>query len=134
MADKQLNKEINKYIKEVKSFLICDLKTQKKFINDLKNRIYEHIDSGDINNAEDIYNQIGEPRKIVQGFFDYTDTRKIKRRMTLVKFIIIAVLIALLIWGIGVSAVVIDEVYHPGYFVEESYEIDSSGNEIVADR
>lgn len=131
MNDKQLNKAVNKYIKEVKSYLICDYKTQKKFTGDLKNRIHEHMDNGVINSADDIYKQIGNPQEIVKGFFEKADTRKIKRRINFTRICLIGVIIALLIWGTGITVEVVYDLFNPGYMVEESYDVDPDTGEMT---
>ena len=140
MNNKQINKAVNKYIKEVKSYLICDFKTQRKFTGDLKNRIHEHMDNGVINSADDIYKQIGDPQEIVKGFFENADTRKIKRRMHFTRVILIGVIIALLVWGTGITVEVVYDLFNPGYMVEESYDglppddviiLDSTENEVT---
>lgn len=131
MNNKQMNKAVNKYIKEVKSYLICDFKTQRKFTGDLKSRIHEHMDNGVINSADDIYKQIGDPQEIVKGFFENADTRKIKRRMNFTRVLMIGVIVFLLIWGTGIALEVIDDLYHPGYFVEEMYDVDPDTGEMT---
>lgn len=79
MSDKQLDKDVKIYIKEVKSLLICDYKTQKKFIGDIKSRIDEHIESGCVKNIDDIYKQIGTPQDIAKAFFENADVKKSKK-------------------------------------------------------
>ena len=141
MNNKQMHKAVNKYIKEVKSYLICDFKTQRKFTGDLKNRISEHIDNGVINSADDIYQQIGNPQEIVKGFFENADTKKIKRRINFTRICLIGVIIALLVWGTGIIVTLIDaHKSNNGYIVEESYDglppddviiLDSTENEVT---
>ena len=131
MNNKQMHKAVNKYIKEVKSYLICDFKTQRKFTGDLKNRISEHIDNGVINSADDIYKQLGNPQEIVKGFFENADTRKIKRRMHFTRVLIAGVIAALIIWGAGVTFEVLYWEFNPGYFVEESYDVDPDTGEMT---
>lgn len=132
MNNKQMNKAVNKYIKEVKAYLICDFKTQRKFTGDLKSRIHEHMDNGVINSADDIYKQIGDPQEIVKGFFENADTRKIKRRMNFTRVLMIGVIVFLLIWGTGVIFALVDvHISNNGYMVEEMYDVDPDTGEMT---
>lgn len=133
MTDKQLNKDVNKYIREIKSYLICDYKTQNKLVGDIKNRIYEHIEDDLIHNMDDIYKRIGAPQEIVKGFLENADSRKIKKRMNISKTIVIGVIIALLMWGIGVTIAVIDSHFScDGYIVDEMHDVIET-EEIISD-
>lgn len=132
MNNKQMNKAVNKYIKEVKSYLICDFKTQRKFTGDLKSRIHEHMDNGVINSADDIYQQIGDPQEIVKGFFENADTRKIKRRMNFTRVLMIGIIVFLLIWVTGVIIALVDvHISNNGYMVEEMYDVDPDTGEMT---
>lgn len=129
--NKQLNSDIDRYIKDIKSFLICDYKTQKKFIGDFKNDIFSYIEDNSISDIDKISEHFGTPQEIAKGFFENADTKKIKKKMNISRIIMICIIAALLIWIVGVTAAVIDA--HPsndGYFVDESYDI---SEELVLD-
>lgn len=120
MTDKQLDKDIKNYIKEVKSLLICDYKTQNKFIGDIKCRLDEHIENGLIHNIDDVYKRMGTPHDIAKAFFENADVKKVKKKMNITKIVLIGVITALIIWAAGITAVVIDEhISGNGYFVDE---------------
>ena len=53
--DKELKKDINQYIKEIKLNIICDFKTRKKFISDLKNSIYDFVEDENIFSIDDVF-------------------------------------------------------------------------------
>lgn len=120
MSDKQLDKDVKIYIKEVKSLLICDYKTQKKFIGDIKSRIDEHIESGCVKNIDDIYKQIGTPQDIAKAFFENADVKKVKKKMNISKTILIGIIVALVIWlSVLLGVVLHPYVEEPGYFADE---------------
>ena len=118
MTDKQLNKDIKGYIREIKSYLICDHKTQRKFINDFKNDVYDYIEENSVNGINSVREHFGEAEKIAKGFIENADTRKIKKRMNIRNAITAGIIIALFIWAVGVLTVVVDDIYHPGYIVD----------------
>ncbi|MCM1115128.1 MAG: DUF6120 family protein [Clostridium sp.] len=120
MIDKNLNKEINNYLKTVKSFIICDWKTRRKFIHDLKNDIFDYMENNSVNNIEDVYKHFGTPRDIAKAFFEDADIKEIKRKMNISRILIIGIICALLIWAVGVTISIIDgHISNTGYMVEE---------------
>lgn len=116
MSDKQFNKDLKKYIKDINSYLICDCGTRNKFIKDLKSDIDEYIERNSVTDFDSVYNHFGEPCNIAKGFLENADTKKIKRKMNITKVVMIAVIIALAMWGIGITAAWIDaHQSHTGY-------------------
>ncbi|MDE5963781.1 MAG: hypothetical protein K2G65_00060 [Eubacterium sp.] len=113
MKHKSLNREINKYIIDVKSYLICDWRTRQKFLKDLKNDINDFVDEKEDVTMDDIRDRFGEPEKISRSFLEGADLKKIKRRMNFGRTIIVGVIAALLIW----LGVLLFTVIHP--YVEE---------------
>lgn len=108
MNDKQFNIEKKKYVKEVNSYLICDFGTRNKFIRDLKNDMEEYIESSSATDFKEVAEHFGDPKDIVKGFLETADTKKIKRKMNVTRVILIGVIIALVMWGLGITAVIID--------------------------
>lgn len=108
MSDKQFKKDLKKYIKDINSYLICDCGTRNKFISDLKSDIDEYIESKSITDFSAVRNHFGEPRDIAKGFLETADTKKIKRKMNITRVALIAVIVALVMWGIGITVELID--------------------------
>ncbi len=106
--DKKLNTDINKYIKDIKSYLICDYKTEKKFIDDFKNDVLSYIEDNSINDINKIIEHFGTPQEIAKGFFESADTQKIKRKINIGKTITICFIVALIVWATGVTMAVVD--------------------------
>ena len=81
-----------------------------------------YIEDNSVGDINFVYEHFGEPQKIANGFFENSDTKKIKKRMDIGRTIIIGVLAALLIWGVGVTITLIDSHFsYNGYIVEETY-------------
>lgn len=120
MTDKQLDKDIKNYIKEVKSLLICDYKTQNKFIGDIKCRLDEHIENGLIDNIDDVYKRMGTPQDIAKAFFENADVKKVKKKMNITKIILIGIIAALLMLaGTLVIEIIDGHSSNNGYIVDE---------------
>lgn len=132
MTDKQLDKDIKNYIKEVKSLLICDYKTQNKFIGDIKCRLDEHIENGLIHNIDDVYKRMGTPQDIAKAFFENADVKKVKKKMNITKIILIGVIIALLMFAGALTIQVIDgNSSNNGYIVDEMVDGEENNDVIV---
>lgn len=132
MTDKQLDKDIKNYIKEVKSLLICDYKTQNKFIGDIKCRLDEHIENGLIHNIDDVYKRMGTPQDIAKAFFENADVKKVKKKMNITKIILIGVIIALLMFAGALTIQVIDgNSSNNGYIVDEMVDGEEHNDVIV---
>lgn len=117
MKHKPLNREINKYIIDVKSYLICDWRTRQKFLKDLKNDINDFIDEKEDVTMDDIRDRFGEPEKISRSFLENADLKKIKRHMNFGRTLAVTAAVALMIWAVGVTIAVIDS--SGGYIVTE---------------
>lgn len=115
-----INLEIQHYIFNVKSYLICDWHTKRKFINDLKSDIDSFTEEADNITIDDIYQHFGTPKDIAKGFFENADIKQIKKRINISKTIIIGIIAALIIW----TSILLTALVHPyidepkSYFVE----------------
>lgn len=108
MSDKQFKKDFKKYIKDINSYLICDCGTRNKFIRDLKSDIDEYIENNSVTDFDSVYKHFGAPRDIAKGFLETADTKRIKRKMNITKVVLIGIIIALVMWGIGITSAIID--------------------------
>lgn len=123
--DKELKKAIHKYIKEINQNIICDFRTRKKFISDIKNSIYDFAESENAVTMDDIYKHFGKPQEIAKEFLLNADVKKIKKRMNVTKIVLIGIIAALVMWAAGLVYAIIDaNVIHSGYVVEEIGDVD----------
>ena len=127
-----LNREIKKYILDVKSYLICDWRTRQKFLKDLKNDINDFVDENEEVTIDDVRNRFGEPEKIARSFLEGADLKKIKRRMNFGRTIIVGVIAALLIWlGALLFAIIHPYVEEPKTYIVEYMHDDPIPEEII---
>lgn len=106
--NKNLKKEINKYIREINSNIICDYKTRKKYIGDIKASVYDYIEENNVTGADEIYKHFGTPQEISKAFFENADIKKIKKRMNFTRIILIGVITVILVWAVALTIDVID--------------------------
>lgn len=117
--NKNLKKEINKYIREINSNIICDYKTRKKYIGDIKASVYDYIEENNVTGADEIYKHFRTPQEISKAFFENADIKKIKKRMNFTRIILIGVITVILVWAVAVTIDLIDSLgSNEGYKIE----------------
>lgn len=130
--DKKLNKDINRYLREIKALLICDRLTKHRFVRDFKNDLFEYADNHPDVGIDALREHFGEPMDIARSFLENVNIKAIKKRMNVSRIIAAGAFAALIIWAVGVTAAVVDAHFSEDYFVESSFYSDDN-EEIVAD-
>lgn len=92
---KNLEKEIKRYLSEVKKNLICSRKTKKPILSSVSSSVYDYIEENNVQDIESIYTHFGTPLEIAEIYLPEPDIKAIKRNVVL-KRIILAVLICFL--------------------------------------
>lgn len=119
--NKTLQTEINKYIKEIKSLVFCNSKTLKGFLNDFKNDILNYVDENNVTDILNVIQHFGTPEEVAKGFLESTDLKKIKKRIQIKNFILVAIIVFILIWALSVTFATLESLKSVnGYFVENS--------------
>ncbi len=90
----RINKDIEKYLEEIKKNLVCSASQKKTVINDLRNSIYDYVDTSKATDIEDIYSHFGQPEDIAEQFVSETSGKYLKKSLS-VKKVLIAAIVAL---------------------------------------
>ncbi|MCR5783492.1 MAG: hypothetical protein K6G90_12260 [Clostridia bacterium] len=98
-------RELNDYYKAVSKALRCDRKQKQAFMNELQANVNDFIISEPDATTERIYAAFGAPDEIAAGFAE-ANRNALRRRI--IKIVLIAVVIALVIYGIFIAASYID--------------------------
>ncbi len=100
------DKEIKCYISEIKTLLPVCFKSERRFINNLKDSIYAFTDSHPDASMEDLIDQFGEPFEIVKGYISSMEVETLIKMISVRKMlhriaaiILIAAIIGLTIFG-----------------------------------
>ncbi|MCM1285887.1 MAG: DUF6120 family protein [Acetobacter sp.] len=118
--DKKLDKAIKKYLKEVKSLIICNSKSKRDFMKKYKESIYDYVESNDISTVDKFQENFGDPETIAKAFFADADLKEIKKKLNVKRIILGLIIGILIIWGVFVSLVIFDSYDEThGYFVNE---------------
>lgn len=129
MRDKNLDKAINKYIKEVKSLIICNSKSKRDFIKKYKESIYDYVESNDITTVDEFHKNFGNPETIAKSFFADADLKEIKKKLNIKKVILGLVIGILMLWIICLTIIANDALKDAnGHFVNEPAVITEESN------
>lgn len=110
---------INEYVSSVSSLIICPLKHKKAFLAELRSDVENFLVETENATKEDIEKFFGTPESIASSFISNTDSAKIKRKISIKNIIILAVVLALLIYLAFVVISLIDvHTESHGYFEE----------------
>lgn len=95
--NKDLKKDINIYLLEIKKGLKCGINIKKAFLSDFKNELVNYVDENPEVTIETIINEFGNPSQIITNFksYDYIHLKK-KMRINLfigIFFIILSILL-----------------------------------------
>lgn len=121
-----MNRELKKYINQVKGYMLCDGGTKRKCIKDLKSEIQDYIDTQGTQDIEKIKARFGTPEQIAKAFLMEMDVKKVKKKLDIRRVIMAVVLSVLLIWGIGVTIAVVDAMMTNRGYILDKYENVSS--------
>ena len=99
--ESQLEKDFNKYLKELNRELICSRKTKKIFIDNFKSRVNEYTEENKNCTIEDIIKNFGTQKEIANGFvgksLDVLEQNRISRILTFVSSLLVLHLIIILV-------------------------------------
>ncbi len=99
----ELARDVKKYKRKIKANLLCGTKLSKQFLADLSDSIDNYIEENNITQLADVQNHFGSPEQIAQSFLAETDIGVIRKKVRLKQIVLVALIAALLMWGVGVA-------------------------------
>ncbi len=101
-------KEINRYIKDIKKELLYSSKQSREFLAQLRQNICDFAAENENADMSQITEQFGKPEDIAATFFEQYDKNEIKRKVNVRRVIVAAVVVVVLIFTISMGTIVID--------------------------
>ncbi len=111
--------ELNRYYREISCGLICSSGEKKKFLAELKGNVCDFLENNPDASFEDIRNTFGTPAEIAESFKQQTDITAIKKKMSVKKMLLCAVLAMVVVWLIFVVLSLIDVHTEARGYIEE---------------
>lgn len=100
----ELKKEISKYLKEIRKLLPGDKDSKTEFIDGLTEQIEDFVAENEDATFHDILLTFGEPKEIADEYSAGIDAQEIKKSISIKKATIIALVVAIVIWGVAITA------------------------------
>lgn len=109
--------ELKEYYARIANSVVCSRKQKNAFLKELKSNIEEFRLSNPQASVDDIKEFFGSPEQIAESFMENSDCIKLKKKLSVKKLVIIAVILALLIYAafIVISLIDVHNEAH-GYF------------------
>ena len=103
------NKEINRYIKDIKKELLYGTKESRQFLKELKQNVTDYAEENQNADMAQVTEQFGKPEDIAKTYLaDLSGSVGMRKAINKKKVFIVGVVAMLLIWLIFVVAALID--------------------------
>ena len=104
-----LEKEVKKYLGSIAKKLVCSRKQKRLIIKDIEQSIRDYIENENITDISQLYSHFGSAEEIAKTYLaDFVEPEDIKKAINKKKVLIIGVIVALIIWLLGVCIAVYD--------------------------
>ena len=113
------DRQLQEYLSEVSRSLICDKKQKKAIIGQLRADVEGFVAENDETSLEDIIGYFGSAESISASFMENVDTVKLKRSLDVKKVIVIALVLALVIYVLFVVISLVDVHDEAHGYIEE---------------
>ena len=90
--------ELKEYYKEIEKLLVCDRKKKSVFMSELKANVEDYIADAGETDIESIKAEFGTPEVIAESFLSNVNALAIKKKLSVKKSIIIALIVALAVY------------------------------------
>lgn len=101
---KELEKEISRYLNDIKCLMPGDNSSKRKYLRGLKNEIYDYAEENEVVSMGDIVLHFGEEEEVAKLYVDTLDVKSIKRKYNFRRIIISVLISALVVWGVAAAA------------------------------
>ncbi len=108
-------KEINRYIKDIKKELLYGTKESRQFLKELKQNVVDYAEENQNADMAQVTEQFGKPEDIAATFFEQYDKNEIKRKVNVRRVAVIVGIMMFLVFAIGVSVIVMENREEIGY-------------------
>lgn len=101
-------KDVNKYISQVKKYLVCPKAEKKQITEDIQSAVYGFVEDRNPQNIAEVYNHFGTPEELAKAHLADVDPKKIKKAINIKRVVVAAVVLALVMFAITMIVALID--------------------------
>lgn len=123
-----IEKEIEKYISDVSSKLLCSKEKKKELIEDIRGAVFDFVEGSGTKDISDIYKHFGTPEELAKAHMSELDPAQIKKKVNIRRVLIVAVVVALVLFAIILLISITDSlnskiIYNVGTIYEETTKV-----------
>ncbi len=101
-------KEINRYIKDIKKELLYGTKESRQFLKELKQNVTDYAEENQNADMAEVTEQFGKPEDIAATFFEQYDKNEIKRKVNVRRVAVIVGIVMLVVFTVSLTTAVIN--------------------------
>lgn len=101
-------KEINRYIKDIKKELLYGTKESRQFLKELKQNVTDYVEENQNADMSEVTEQFGKPEEIAATFFEQYDKNEIKRKVNVRRVAVIVGIVMLVVFTVSLTTAVIN--------------------------
>ncbi len=101
-------KQINKYIKDIKKELLYGTKESRQFLKELKQNVTDYAEENQNADMAEVTEQFGKPEDIAATFFEQYDKNEIKRKVNVRRVAVIVGIVMLVVFTVSLTTAVIN--------------------------
>lgn len=101
-------KEINRYIKDIKKELLYGTKESRQFLKELKQNVTDYAEENQNVDMAQVTEQFGKPEDIAATFFEQYDKNEIKRKVNVRRVILATAVVLVLVFSLTLVVAFID--------------------------
>lgn len=102
------DRERKKYISEIQKLLVCSAKERRKFIRDFNSNIDDFVSDNPDASIDELEKAMGTPQEIADGFMANVSPKYIKKRTSIARIFLIAVIFVVIFIVVFFSTLWID--------------------------
>lgn len=102
------DKDKKKYLNQIKKLLCCNSMQRKMFIDSFSDNMDEYLNDNPNADFSQLQKDLGTPEEIASAFLENVPAKDIKKRTSVVKWIVATVILALVIYVAAIITSLID--------------------------
>lgn len=103
-----IEKETEKYISDVSSRLLCSKKKKKEIIEDIRGAVLDFTEANGTEDIKEVYEHFGTPEELAKAHLSELDPVQIKKKVNIRRVVIVALVVALIIFTVSFATAVIN--------------------------
>lgn len=101
-------KQINKYIKDIKKELLYGTKESRQFLKELKQNVTDYAEENQNADMAEGTQQFGKPEEIAATFFEQYSKDDIKRKVNIRRVVVITAVVAIVTFTVYLTVAVVN--------------------------